>query len=74
MNQGASENEMVVVGLVGLAVLAIVAVVGTARLVRPAVNRIANVELGRLLTEFSSGYDRWLARRGDAPSNQREPR
>lgn len=69
MDQGASENEMVVVGLVGLTVVGIVTVVSAARLVRPAVNRIADVELGRLLTEFSSGYDRWLARRGDTPSS-----
>lgn len=69
VDQGASENEMVAFGLVVLAVVAIVAVVGATRLVRPAVNRIADLDVGALVTEFSNGNDRWLARRRDAPSS-----
>jgi hypothetical protein len=57
------DTESLAVSLAGLALVGVVVIVVAARVARPAVDRLAEVDLTAVMNTFSEGYERWMAAR-----------
>lgn len=60
MNIHSLDTESLAVSLLGLTLVGVVAIVVAARIARPAINRLAEVDLTAVMDTFSEGCERWI--------------